>query len=239
MSEEDTQTNAPGEADALRAPNKPSPLTAPTAPPGVGAEDTKKPGAAGDRPVSDAAVEFAAQSNGYVTDYIKFGDAKAGAVLSFTAVVAGAAVSSATSSFDLLRSVSTIALAAGALLLLCLLALALGVAWACVSALDPRTPKGKSLHSFPDVSEMDAEVYEAQLRGLDAHAATREYAMHTKVLSAIALQKFESIGSAVRRLRWMLLVAAAYAAVVGEAHLLADHADKPKTVIVVPGAAAR
>ncbi len=234
MSEDNTQTNESGEAQALRSAGEFAPLAKPSPAPGITAPDPKKPAENAFARDIKAAVDFAAKTNAYVTDYIKFGDAKSGAILSFATLVAGAVASSAPGSLRLLRAFSPLALAVGALAVLGVLAFSLAVAMACIQALAPRTPKASSLHSFPDIATMKPGDYESRLRAIDHGGVTREYANHTQTLSAVAVQKFDSIARATRLLRWMLVCGALYAAAVGAISVLSD--EKPKTVTVVPGA---
>lgn len=159
------------------------------------------------------AVQYVRDTNAYITDYIKFGDAKAGAVLGFVTALGGVLVGSAPA------VPWGHAGAAGWASLLLVLALAAsfgcGILSAvfCILALAPNTPSARSLNSFPDIAHRSATEYHAQVLALAARDdLVSEYCWHNWTLANIANTKFRHIGRATRFLKFGVVASGAYGA---------------------------
>jgi Pycsar effector protein len=149
--------------------------------------------------------EFAADTRSYITDYIKFGDTKAGAVLTLALAVAGAvstvfekiiiSVHGVSSCVVVLAVLSGGAVAVGTLV----------VVWFCVTALSPRvTPAGESLASFPDIAA-NPDAFLEQSKGLTDDEIPRHLEVHVAALAGVANAKFAAIRTAVAWLRVQII----------------------------------
>ncbi|WP_437795469.1 Pycsar system effector family protein [Sorangium sp. So ce693] len=153
-------------------------------------------------------ADFSSKTNAYLTEYIKFADAKAGAILVFMTLVG--AVVSATSERMLSTAYTAAwgafvlgAIAAGAILVSVTMTL-----WYTVAALLPRTSNAnQSLHSFPDIVKMQPEYYASSVLALTPESIARNYSFHNHALAKIAMAKYESVERAMRALRVALLAA--------------------------------
>lgn len=162
--------------------------------------------------------EFHRDRNSYINEYIRFADAKAGAVLSFMSALMGAigfltqevlkATTIAPPPWLSLPKAAFI-LTGGCLLLIVVVA-AIMVTLRCMKALDPRlSPAHKSLASFPDISTQNASGL-TELIGVmasDENAVAEEYAKHNIVISLVAMDKFRAISSSIAWLRAMVIAA--------------------------------
>ncbi len=152
------------------------------------------------------ASEFGEKNRAYITEYIKFGDAKAGAIIALVTAVAGAlgACAKAALHHVIVSSwmFAILAYAAGAVALvsgvLCL--------WRSLESLSPRTPRaGESLASFPDVAGLDPAELEKRSTTLDATGIAREYSRVNATLARISAEKFRLISKSVFWLKGLLL----------------------------------
>ena len=209
----DAQTNDPAASPLPGPPSPPGPLGHPNAGGGAAEVDPKKPAAA-PKPSGGAGScrsEFASRTNAYLLDYIKFADAKAGAILTFAGVVGGGIASTAAKTLADARTVAAGIELGAAVVIGAVLVLAIGVAMFCLRALAPNTPGAASLTSFPDIARMPLDQYVGSVAGLTTdEAAAREYANHNWTLSRVAQSKFDAIKAATRWLRWMIFAGAAY-----------------------------
>jgi len=151
-------------------------------------------------------AEFGEKTRAYVTEYIKFADAKAGAIVALVGLVGGAlgvsakpmlgAIASSHWSFGVLAvSLGVIAAVSG---VMCL--------WHALDALSPRAPQAqRSLASFPDIARIDVDEYVAKARGLDTAGMANEYALVNSTIASIATAKFGSIRGSIWWLRILLL----------------------------------
>ncbi len=167
-------------------------------------------------------VAYARTTNGYVTDYVKFGDTKAGALLGLVGVLVGGLVGSAPAVFAAgARVGKCLESASGAVLSAAVLA-ATVCAWHCVAALSPNVRTAASLNSFPDIAALPESEYIKRVNALaDDASLADEYSRHNWTLSKIAQDKFGHIRQAVVALRVAIITAAAYAALAGIASFLA------------------
>lgn len=157
-------------------------------------------------------TEFAARNRDYVTDYIKFADAKAGAILTLGLAVSGLLGSLA----DKLATILTgAALPIKALTVvggIVVVASTAMVVHNIVLALSPRTSgAAKSLASFPDIAA-DKAWYLEQCQQLAHETISTHFERHVAHLSSIATEKFDSIRRAVFWLQIQIL--GAYALVI-------------------------
>ncbi len=151
------------------------------------------------------AAEFACKTNAYLTEYIKVADAKAAAILTFTALVG--AVVSATSERVLTasRTAAPWLVGVSALILLAVAGTVAMILWHTFWTLLPRTQTAnKSLNSFPDIASMSPEDFAKQVGSLTADTITTHYSLHNHTLATIANAKFESLKRAMRWLRLTL-----------------------------------
>jgi hypothetical protein len=169
-------------------------------------------------------IEYVRTTSAYITDYIKFGDTKAGAILGLVAVIAEAVAGSAPGALQTAAQAGNGTAYMTASVLAGVLISAALTAWHCVTALSPRTEKAASLNSFPDVAHLSAAAYVTQVSALpDDAAIAAEYSKHNWTLSNIAVKKFNSIGRAVGMLRVAILSAVVYALLAGGASLIVHH----------------
>ncbi|WP_437306119.1 Pycsar system effector family protein [Sorangium sp. So ce388] len=156
--------------------------------------------------------DFPSKTNAYLTEYIKFADAKAGAILVFITLVG--AVVSATSErmLSAVRTAGWGAFALGAIAAVAILVSVTMALWHTAVALSPRTSNAnKSLHSFPDIVKMQLEDYLSSVLVLTPESIANNYSIHNYALAKIAMAKYECIGRAMRALRVALLAAFAVA----------------------------
>lgn len=159
----------------------------------------------------DEQISYAEKVNAYLTDYIKFGDAKAGALLTLIGLLG--TVIGVTADNVLPRAANeprwlAAILIAGA----CLVLGTVLTAWFSLNALSPSTPKANwSLNSFPDIALLASSAYVSKLRELDARTILEGYANHNVALAQIAAKKFRAIQRAVFWLRFALFGSFAYA----------------------------
>ena len=172
--------------------------------------------------VSTPNLERLMQSvNNYITDYIKFADAKAGSILTLVGLIGAVAGAAAPTALDAMKQTNTILFAVG------IGAGALTVACTCVvifftiDALSPRTTSSLSLVSFPDIAKLDGEGYANSVAALSTAQMQRHYAVHNVNLAKIASAKFDDIRVALKWARvavlaaYVMLLAYAVAKVVG------------------------
>lgn len=153
-------------------------------------------------PVASPRVRLAENTLNYVTDYIKFADAKAGAILGLALVIGGAVFPLANGIISDLNDVPFV-------VLMVLTAIALVVAvstvmavFHSVHAVAPRTGvAGNSVVSFPDIAIMDADDYHTTCARLTSDDLAVHYERLNKTLSNIAAIKFKAIQDSVWWLR--------------------------------------
>jgi hypothetical protein len=149
-------------------------------------------------------LELARATRSYITDYIKFGDAKAGAVLGIAVVIAGAVGALLKDSMESIEGANLVL--KGWMIVSSAAALwsSAGIAWHCLAALAPKTKPVASLASFPDIAKYAPEVYVAQCAEVADEAWAAEYERHSVGLSMIAQSKFDHIAKAIWWLRLLL-----------------------------------
>ncbi|MFT3925523.1 MAG: hypothetical protein QM778_23490 [Myxococcales bacterium] len=162
--------------------------------------------------LSDLRIEFARSNRDYASDYIKFADTKAAAVLAFATTVVGVIVAAAnaalTTSIGTSYKVLLTAAATPAILSF------VWIAHLALVALTARaTLASKSLASFPDTALMSEEALMRDLQGLGESEIVGHYAKHTHTLSSIAVAKFRSINEAIWWTRLLLVFSLFFAIV--------------------------
>lgn len=150
-------------------------------------------------------TEFGENTRSYITDYIKFGDAKAGASIGLIGAIDGAIILMAPEALACVSSApSWLFVAAGALILGVAAASVMAV-YHAVAALSPNTqPATSSLASFPDIAELDDEEYAKRVVSLDASEMAIQYALSVSALAKVASTKFKSISASMWWLRILL-----------------------------------
>lgn len=150
-------------------------------------------------------TDFAARTRDYVTDYIKFADAKAGAVLAVGLAVSGLLGSLTDRIAAVLGGVSRPVAVIAAVVALLVVASTAMVVHHIVEALSPSiTSAKKSLASFPDIAA-DQSWYLERCAQLTDRDIASELEQHVSHLSAIACSKFTHIAKAVWWLRIQIL----------------------------------
>lgn len=149
--------------------------------------------------------EFTVSTRDYISDYIKFADAKAGAVMTITVALGAVAGFAANEFFAAVRAASDVWFAAATIIAAVGAACAAMTVWFCIEALAPNTTAAQnSLASFPDIAKMDAVAYKSAVVALDSAAAAAEFASLNTTLAAIASLKFGNVRTAVLWLRGLL-----------------------------------
>jgi hypothetical protein len=166
-------------------------------------------------------LEFGENTRSYLTDYIKFADGKAGAVLTLgiaVASAAGAVADRTSQSFAHVNGAfSVVAILLGFPVVVSTVMLILHA----IRAIAPNTKSAQhSLASFPDIASMRPEDYVAACRGLSEDGAVEAYAQVNARLATIATAKFASITEAVWWLRVQVISTYAICLVCGVVHVL-------------------
>lgn len=145
----------------------------------------------------------------YISDYVKFGDAKAGGIVA----LASATVSALGVLWDKLIPSGPLPGPAIAFLIAIVsfvLIPTLLTIWHAVGALNPRVQAvGMSLVSFPDIARYEPDEFRQACANLAESTEQDEYAKHCVTLARIANAKYESIREAVWWLRLLLIGAVA------------------------------
>lgn len=140
---------------------------------------------------------FGDDTRSYVAEFIRFADAKAGAILTFSALVAS---SIGTLSAKSLANYSQTHWAWSAVALVAAIPFVTATAMTlirCIEAIAPRTSEASgSLASFPDVAKLPPERYAELCRALTPDALSDEFAKVNVQLSVVASAKYASIRQA-------------------------------------------
>lgn len=158
-----------------------------------------------------ARLPFSESTRAYLSDYIKYGDAKAGAILSLTLAITGALGIAVEKSGVIGHATHpTVRLLAACILVVTAYSTVMIVVHT-IRALDPRTESAaKSLASFPDIAKMTVAEYTAACGALSNTDWSAEYEKHNVTLARVASDKYAHISKSVFWLRW--LVVTGYAA---------------------------
>lgn len=145
------------------------------------------------QPSVDAAYTFADATNKYLLDYIKFSDAKAGAIS--TACVIGMGVMANIQTHIALLAKTTLLTAKHNLYFYFSLFsfFAIAVAFICtlLSLYPRRGIMSPSLISYPSIIEFPAKVYASKIARLDKQSALEDLSIQNHNLSMILNKKFK------------------------------------------------
>jgi hypothetical protein len=132
----------------------------------------------------------------YISEYIKFADAKAAAVLTIIGMVGALSGVAAPTIFEAASADARLWWGGCVITGAVAISVVMGIHFT-VAALMPRSVgAGESLASFPDIARLDVESYLKRTTGLTAEQVDREYALHNATLARVALAKFTAIRGA-------------------------------------------
>ena len=174
--------------------------------------------------------EFVASTNSYITDYIKFADVKAGALLTLSSLLAAGIGRLSFGLFDSLEgrdscwcwAITVVTIWVGVSLL--------GTLWMSLRALSPNLQKAKdSLRSFPDIAGCKCEDYtQSSLKLNSEEEIVSHFCAHNWTLSRIADAKFKALQCAVSWLRSAIIAAFTFALLYGFLSLTANAKGETK-----------
>lgn len=155
--------------------------------------------------------DLAARTRDYISEYVKFGDSKAGAILTLGLTVAGLLAALSDKLIEVASDsaawVMPVLAVAGILLALATVMLVLN----SIEALSPRVSSNrKSLVSFPDIAK-EPDWYLNSVASLADGRAAGEIEKHVCELSKIAVEKYTHVTKAIGWLRLQVLGAFALA----------------------------
>lgn len=154
-------------------------------------------------------TEFAANTNSYITDYIKLADVKAGALLTLSSLLAAGVGRLTISLFDALEGHNACWYYCAFIVILGFVVSLAGTLWKSLQALNPNVEKTEadSLHSFPDIAERSYEDYIQASQELSCKAIASHFCTHNWTLSRIANAKFKALQRAICWLRLTIATA--------------------------------
>jgi hypothetical protein len=158
------------------------------------------------------AAEYAARTNAYLNECIKFGDAKAGTILVFVSAIGAFTGATASAVVEAVRGAGLVLAALGFGVAVLLLVSLMGVLWSATNAIRPRLDRvgpadtaPSCLNSLPDIAVLKPDKYVEQVADLSsAREIVVQYAAHNAILASIAKKKFDAIGAAVSWLYFAL-----------------------------------
>ena len=154
------------------------------------------------------AVDFAKDTRAYILDYIKFGDQKAGAVVTFVTLLGGVVAFASKTYFETLNAANTTWFVTGLTVGAVVIVAGVMALWHAILALAPNTVSGTpSLAGFPDIAAIPEQTYEAAAVNIDTAGIVSSYALHNHVLAGIATAKFAAIRRAITWVRVLALAA--------------------------------
>jgi Family of unknown function (DUF5706) len=151
-------------------------------------------------------VEFGEKNRAYISDFIKFADTKAGAIIALTAAICSLFGANATNIVAATKAAPLwLAVAAGIGGAVTLLSALLTV-WFALKAITPDTGRTTaSLASFPDIAALTEDAHCEQLAGLDEAGLIHNYALVNGRMARIACSKYEFIATAMTWMRLLLI----------------------------------
>jgi hypothetical protein len=171
--------------------------------------------------------KFSEQTNTYLTEYVKFADAKAGGIMTVTSAIGAVVAATSERVFAAARNVAPWVNTLGILVAALLAVAVVATLWFTIEALSPKTPAaGASLHSFPDIASMESATFVEKIVALTAAETTQHYALHNHTLANVAKEKFASVGNAIQCLR-ITLIAACVLAVIYAYSAASDKTSEP------------
>lgn len=153
-------------------------------------------------------TEFAANTNSYITDYIKLADVKAGALLTLSSLLTAGIGRLTISLFDALKGRDACWSYCAFIVIIGFVVSLAGTLWKSLQALKPNVEKSKdSLHSFPDIAGRSYEDYIQASQELSWKKIASHFCNHNWTLSHIANAKFKAIQCAIFWLRFTIVTA--------------------------------
>lgn len=152
----------------------------------------------------------------YITDYIKFADAKAGLTLTFTAAVGSVVGATAPAVLAVAKDAGVVAVGfVGAAIAATAISVFMVLLHAS-AAISPRSdPAQASLVSFPDIARIPTDEYVERVAQASTEQSLRDYSLHNATLARIATAKFKALAMAMRWARFALFGAYATAVMFG------------------------
>jgi hypothetical protein len=141
-------------------------------------------------------LEFASATTEYITDYIKFADAKAGATIGFVTLALGGTGVLFEKSLSDLRVGMAILMS---IALLIIFISSLVAIFYSIDALRPRSPTTtfKSIASFPDIAAMTEVEFLSAFAGQSTEGMVEARCYHNSILAKLAVAKYRSVSNAV------------------------------------------
>jgi hypothetical protein len=156
--------------------------------------------------------EFATKTNEYLTDYVKFADGKAGAIVTFVTLLGGLVAAEAEPVLRSARTASIWTFVLGAAVAAVVLISVLMTLWNAISAVSPRTEGAEqSLHSFPHIAQVSTNSFVDAVARMSDDDVVRHISQHNAALARIAKAKFGAIARAIFWLRIVLFATFALA----------------------------
>ena len=169
-------------------------------------------------------IDFGQQNRAYISDYIKFADAKAGAALALVLAVASAATAFADHTISDFKSAAPVFSVLGVVIALPLVVSTVIAILYAILAISPKvTPAESSLASFPDIAEMSHADYLGACRVMTEDSEIDAYASVNSRLATIAMSKYSAIADTIWWLRVQVLSAYCAAILCGVVRTLSDH----------------
>jgi hypothetical protein len=153
-----------------------------------------------------ARAKYAKDVNAYVNDYIRFGDVKAGAVLTVVVAVVAAMGKALPAVLVAAKHSCPILVICVVLSVMASISAAVAILY-CAFSLLPRVDSQPSLNSFPDIAKKTPKDYATEIAALTEADIVSNLSEHNVAISRVAMQKFGHISTAVKALVVLLFVA--------------------------------
>lgn len=156
--------------------------------------------------------EYAKSVNSYVSEYVKFGDAKAGSVLGFIIALFGVMISLFSKVLPPLILSDTCHVIFFAIFVAIYVFFVVKTIIHSLNALSPKFNfASKSLNSFPDIATFDTgKEYSDEVTNLSENDFYVQFSKHNWILSKIAVAKFGEISKAIYNLKVSLFLSVGF-----------------------------